>query len=52
MADNDDPEKLCKSAHSGDGVHFDKKLLARIYQRELELGTGAAAQDQLPQNVA
>ena len=52
IADNDDPEKLCKSAHSGDGLHFDKKMLARVYQRELELGTGAAAQNQSPQNVA
>ena len=52
MADNDDPEKLCRSAHSGDGVHFDKKMLARIYQRELEIGTGKASPEREPQNIA
>jgi len=44
MADNNDPDKLCSAAHSGDGLHFDKNLLASRYQEALELGTGAAAQ--------
>lgn len=43
IADDEHPNKLCKNAHSGDWVHFDKRLLATIYQRELEIGTGKTA---------
>lgn len=45
IADNDKSSKLCEDAHSGDGIHFDKKLLARVYQRELEYGSGMNKQD-------
>ena len=40
LADEKDPEKLGKKAQSGDNLHFSKKVLAGIYQRELEKGSG------------
>lgn len=43
MADDGDTDKLSKKTKSADGLHFDKKLLATIYQRELEIGSGKAA---------
>ena len=43
LASNDDPDKLAKTAGSGDGLHFDKKKLGSIYQRELQTGTNQYA---------
>lgn len=38
LASDKDADKLAKS---GDGIHFDKRDLAKIYQRELEKGSGS-----------
>ncbi len=40
LASNDDPEKLIAGISYGDKLHIKKEELAKIYQRELEIGSG------------